>query len=108
MDVIHVLGFQINLISLDALDFKGFKCIIAGGVAKVENRVLVIMKGEMVRNLYRLMGDVIPGRVIKETLTNKERKYIVQVDLDVTKSSEDGLTGSSKISSSNNPRRPKR
>lgn len=67
MDVIHVLGFQRNLISLCALDFKGFKCIIAGGVAKVVNGALVIMKGEMVENLYRL----------KETSTNKERKYIV-------------------------------
>lgn len=57
MDVIHVLGFQINLISLGALDFKGFKCIIAGGVAKVVNGALVIMKGEMVRNLYRVMGE---------------------------------------------------
>ena len=68
---------------------------------------LVVMKGMKVKNLYRLMGDAFLGGVVNETSTDSERKHIVQVKLDATKSSENGPTGSLMMPSTGNPRRPK-
>lgn len=73
---------------------------------KVVNGALAIMTGEIVKCLYRLIGDAIFGGVVKETLDNTRRKHIAQVELDVTESSEDRLTRFSKMTSNDNPRRP--
>lgn len=40
---------------------------------------MVIIKSEMVKNLYKLIGDAILGGAVRETLDNNGRKYIVQV-----------------------------
>lgn len=72
---------------------------------KVVNGALAIMTGEIVKCLYRLIGDAIFGVTVKETLDNT-RKHIAQVELDVTESSEDRLTRFSKMTSNDNPRRP--
>lgn len=106
MDVMHVSSLKINLISLGAIDSKGCKCNIEGGVVKVVNEIFVLMKGEMVGSLYKLIGEAIPSGVVKESSDNTRRKDIVQVELDATKSSKDGLTGSSKISLNGNRGRP--
>lgn len=34
--------------------------------------VLVIMKGDLVGNLYRWIGDAFPARAVNETSTNRE------------------------------------
>jgi hypothetical protein len=56
---------------LCALYFKGCKCTVAGGVTKVEKGTLVIMEGEMVRNLYRLIGYAFSGGAVKKTSNNR-------------------------------------
>ena len=102
-DVMHVQSFQRNLISLGALDSKGYKCTIEGRVVKVVNGALAIMNGEIVKYLYRLIGDAILGGAVKVTLDKTGRKHIVQVELDAAKSLEDRLTSISKMISNDNP-----
>lgn len=51
--VMHIPCLQINLISLGVLESKGCMCTVAGGVVNVVNGSLIIMKGEIVKTLYR-------------------------------------------------------
>lgn len=44
-DVWHVLELKKNLISLDALESNGCKCMAKGGVMRVTTCALVVMKG---------------------------------------------------------------
>ena len=47
---------------------------------KVVNEAFVIMKGDMVGSLYKLIGDAIPSGVVKESADNTRRKDIIQVE----------------------------
>ncbi|KAA3474260.1 Retrovirus-related Pol polyprotein from transposon TNT 1-94 [Gossypium australe] len=51
-----------NLISLSALDSKGYKYIIESGVLKINNGSLVMMKGlRKIAKLYVLQGSTVTG-----------------------------------------------
>lgn len=59
------------MISIEALDSKG-AVSASSGVMKVVNgavvkRAMVIIKGEMDRNLYRLKGNTIGGGAVSKT-----------------------------------------
>lgn len=88
-DVMHVLGLQRNLISLGALNSKGCKCNIVCGVLEVVKGALVIVEGVMDRNIYKLIGDTVPGGAVKKTSDNNGRKHIIHAELGATKSLED-------------------
>ncbi|KAJ9547247.1 hypothetical protein OSB04_019790 [Centaurea solstitialis] len=60
-DVRHVPDMKKNLISLGALDKKGFKYSGGGGVIRVTKGALVVMKGVMKDTLYFLEGNTIVG-----------------------------------------------
>lgn len=46
------------------LDLKGCKCTAAAGVRNVVEGTRVVMKGEMVMNLFKLIGDTMPGGTV--------------------------------------------
>lgn len=60
-DVRYVPDLRKNLISLGALESKGFKITLEGGVLKVVMGALVVMKGTRQNNLYFLNGSTIIG-----------------------------------------------
>ena len=60
-DVRHIPELRKNLISLGALDSNGCKYIAEGGVLKVIKGVMVVMKGQLAGNLYRLIGSTVIG-----------------------------------------------
>jgi hypothetical protein len=41
-----------KMISLGVIDFVGYMCTSQGGVLKVSNNILVVMKEKMIGNLY--------------------------------------------------------
>lgn len=55
------------------------------------NGALVIMKCETFRHLYRLKRDVISSGAVSNASNNNRRRHVVQVKLDVVKSSKDGI-----------------
>ena len=74
----HVSNLRKNLISLGALDSKDCKGTAVAGVLKIVKGAMFVMKGEMVLNLYRFIGDTIPcGAVIHKTLDDNGWKHIV-------------------------------
>ncbi|KAJ4970427.1 hypothetical protein NE237_003526 [Protea cynaroides] len=50
-----------NLLSLGAFDSNGCKYTTRGGVLKVSKGAMVVMKGLMTGNLYRLIGNTVTG-----------------------------------------------
>lgn len=62
-DVMHVLDLKKNIISLDVLDFIVFKFISENGMLKMSRVALVVMKNNMIGNLYELLGDMITCEV---------------------------------------------
>jgi len=54
----HVPGLKRNLISLGPLDAKGYRCSSQGGVLNVSNGAMVVLKGEISRGLYQLIGNL--------------------------------------------------
>jgi hypothetical protein len=56
MDMRHVPELRKNLISLEVLDYVGYKCTTQGGVLKVSKDILIVMKAKRIRNLYHLQG----------------------------------------------------
>jgi hypothetical protein len=55
-NVRHVPEHRKNLISLEVLDYDGYKCRSEGGVLKVKKDILVVMKEIRIENLYQLEG----------------------------------------------------
>lgn len=53
------------------------------------NGALVIVEGVMDRNIYKLIGDTVPGGAVKKTSDNNGRKHIIHAKLGATKSLED-------------------
>ena len=59
-EVRHVSNLRKNLISLGTLDAHGFGYRSEGGVTKVTNGAMVVMKGlKQSGNMYRLVGWVL-------------------------------------------------
>ena len=54
-----------SLISLVALDTLGCEYSAKGSFMKVRKDTLVVMKGEKVKNLYRLIGKIFVSRAVK-------------------------------------------
>ena len=52
----HVPELRNKLISLGVLDFVGYKCTSQGGVLKVSNDILVVMKEKRMWKLYQCGG----------------------------------------------------
>lgn len=61
---------------------RGCKCTTTDGVVKVVKGVLGIVKGDLVGNLYRLIGDAFPARAVNETSTNREETCLSGVRCD--------------------------
>ncbi|PKA57599.1 Retrovirus-related Pol polyprotein from transposon TNT 1-94 [Apostasia shenzhenica] len=55
----HVLDLRKNLISLGTLDNSGCTFTYSDDIIKVKKGALVVMKGEKIRLLYRLIGETI-------------------------------------------------
>ncbi|CAL9022913.1 unnamed protein product, partial [Prunus brigantina] len=60
-DVRYVPDMKKNLISLGALESKGLKITMEGGVLKAVHGALVVMKGTRRNNLYFLQGSTVTG-----------------------------------------------
>ncbi|KAM1003335.1 hypothetical protein ACFX2C_003672 [Malus domestica] len=60
-DVRYVPDMKKNLISLGALESKGLKITMEGGVLKAVYGALVVMKGTRRNNLYFLQGNTVIG-----------------------------------------------
>ena len=62
-NVRHVLDLKKNLISVRVLEDLGYSYSSKGGIMKITKGVLMVMKGQKVSTLYRLIGNTIVGRV---------------------------------------------
>ena len=67
-NVRHVPDLRKNLISLGVLDDLGYSYSLKGGIMKITKGVLMVMKGQKVRTLYKLIGNAVVGRVAITTL----------------------------------------
>ena len=62
-NVRHVPDFRKNLISLGVLDDLGYSYSSKGGIMKITKCALMVMKGQKIRILYRLIRNTVVGRV---------------------------------------------
>ena len=62
-NVRHVPDLRKNLISLGVLDYLGYSFSSKDGIMKIIKGALMVMKGQKVSTLYRLIGNTIVGRV---------------------------------------------
>jgi len=63
-DVRHVPDVEKNLISLGTLEFNRFGYKFEGGIMKVINGAMVVMKGQKnYKNIYKLLGNTVVGGV---------------------------------------------
>ena len=67
-NVRHVPDLRKNLISLGVLDDLGYSYSSNGGIMKITKGALMVMKGQKVSTLYRLIGNIVVGRVAVTTL----------------------------------------
>ena len=67
-NVRHVPDIRNNLISLGILDDLGYPYSSNGGIMKITKGASMMMKGQKVSTLYRLIGNTIMGRVVVATL----------------------------------------
>ena len=67
-NVRHVPDLRKNLISLGILDDLGYPYSSNGGIMKITKGASMMMKGQKVSTLYRLIGNTIMGRVVVATL----------------------------------------
>ena len=68
-NVRYVPNLKKNLISLGALESKGYTITLKNGVAKVVSGSLVVMRGERFRNLYFMQGSIVTGETaVSETV----------------------------------------
>ena len=66
-NVKHISELRKNLISLRALDSLGCMYMVKGGVMKINKGDLVIIKGQKLKNLYRLVRSTVVGGVALST-----------------------------------------
>ncbi|XP_019240442.1 PREDICTED: uncharacterized protein LOC109220424 [Nicotiana attenuata] len=72
-DVRYVPGLKKNLISVGALESKGFKIIAENGVMRVCSGALVVMKANWKNNnMYRYRGSTVIGTTIVTSSDEKE------------------------------------
>ncbi|PKA56982.1 Retrovirus-related Pol polyprotein from transposon TNT 1-94 [Apostasia shenzhenica] len=62
-EVRHVPDLRKGLISLGTLDASGCTFTGSDGIIKVKKGTLIVMKGEKIGSLYRLIGKTITGDV---------------------------------------------
>ena len=62
-NVRHVPDLRKNLISLGVLDDLGYSYSSKGGIMKITKCALMVMKGQKIRTLYRLIRNTVVGRV---------------------------------------------
>ena len=67
-NVRHVPDLRKNLISLGILDDLGYPYSSNGGIMKITKGASMMMEGQKVSTLYRLIGNTIMGRVVVATL----------------------------------------
>ena len=60
-NVRHVSDLKKNLLSLGALEARGYKFSSVDGGIKVTKGSMMILKGERTVNLYKLIGSIIVG-----------------------------------------------
>ncbi|KAK3034397.1 hypothetical protein RJ639_033668 [Escallonia herrerae] len=104
-DVRHVPELRKNLISLGMLDSNGCSYWAAGGVMKIMNGALVVMKGLKQNSLYLLHGSTVTGAaaaasssdICSDTtkLWHIRLGHMSERDMDVL--SKQGFLGSKKI-----------
>ena len=70
MNVRHVPDLKKNLLSLGALEARGYKFSGADGAIKVTRVSMTILKRERITNLYKLTGSIIIGDA--SAVTEKE------------------------------------
>ena len=63
----HVPNLKKNFISLSTLDAKGYRYSGEDGVLKVSKGMLVVLKGQLSRGIYTLMGTTCIGEVAATT-----------------------------------------
>ena len=63
----NVPDLRKNLISLGVLDDLGYSYSSKGGIMKITKGALLVMKGQKVSTLYKLIGNTIVGRVAVTT-----------------------------------------
>ena len=66
-NVRHVPDLRKNLISLGVLDDLGYSYSSKGGIMKITKSALMVMKGQKISTLYRLIGNTVVGRVAVTT-----------------------------------------
>ena len=66
-NVKHVLDLRKNLISSRVLDNLGYSYSLKGRIMKITKGVLMVMKGQKLSTLYRLIGNTVVGRVVVTT-----------------------------------------
>ena len=67
-NVRHVPDLKKNLISLRVLEDLGYSYLSKGGIMKITKGTLMVMKGQKVSTLYRLIGNTVVERVVVTTL----------------------------------------
>ena len=67
-NVKHILDLRKNLTSLIVLDDLGYSYTSKGGIMKITKGALMVMKGQKVSKLYRLIGNTVVGRVAATAL----------------------------------------
>jgi len=60
-NVRHILDLKRNLLSLRALEARGYKFSGADGGIKVTKGSIMILKGERTKNFYKLTRNIIIG-----------------------------------------------
>ena len=72
IEVRHVPELRKSLISLSTLEAGGCSYTGEGGVLKVKRGALVVIKGERMRSLYKLVGKIITGDVVVFTSSDED------------------------------------
>ena len=76
-NVRYVHNLKKNLISLGTLDSLGYDYLAKNGVMKITKGSLIIMKGNKIDNLYKLLGDTVTGGAAISTLVEPNDDNIV-------------------------------
>ena len=66
-NVRHVPNLRKNLISSGVLDDLGYSYSSNGGIMKITKGALMVIKGQKINTLYRLIGNTVIGRVAVTT-----------------------------------------
>jgi hypothetical protein len=66
-NVKYVPNLKKNLISLGTLDSLGYGYSAKNGVMKITKAIMVIIKGNKIGNLYKLLGDTITSGAVVST-----------------------------------------